>query len=41
MPAAIAVLRDGAKPVWIFAYGSLLWDAEFAHWQGEPALLRG
>jgi glutathione-specific gamma-glutamylcyclotransferase len=41
MPAAIAALRDGAKPVWIFAYGSLLWDAELAHRQGEPALLRG
>ena len=41
MPAEIAALRDSAQPVWIFAYGSLMWDAEFACAQSEPALLRG
>ena len=41
MPAEIAALRDSAQPVWIFAYGSLMWDAEFPCAQSEPALLRG
>lgn len=41
MPAQIAALRDGAQPVWIFAYGSLLWDPEFSFAEAEPALLRG
>ena len=25
---AIAALRDGAEPVWLFAYGSLMWNPE-------------
>lgn len=41
MPAEITVLRDGAQPVWIFAYGSLIWDPEFCYAEAEPALLRG
>ena len=41
MPAEIAALRDSAQPVWIFAYGSLMWDAEFPRAASEPALLRG
>jgi glutathione-specific gamma-glutamylcyclotransferase len=41
MPAEIAALRDGARPVWIFAYGSLMWDGEFPRAEAEPALLRG
>jgi cation transport protein ChaC len=41
MPAEIAALRDSAQPVWIFAYGSLMWDPEFPRAQPEPALLRG
>jgi cation transport protein ChaC len=41
MPPQIAALRDGAEPVWIFAYGSLIWDPEFPHFEAEPALLRG
>jgi glutathione-specific gamma-glutamylcyclotransferase len=41
MPLQIAALRDGTQPVWIFAYGSLIWDAEFSYGQAEPALLRG
>jgi cation transport protein ChaC len=41
MPAALAALRDRGEPVWIFAYGSLLWDPEFHDAAAEPALLRG
>jgi glutathione-specific gamma-glutamylcyclotransferase len=41
MPAAIAALRDAAKPLWIFAYGSLLWDPEFRDAVVKAALLRG
>jgi glutathione-specific gamma-glutamylcyclotransferase len=41
MPAEIAMLRDSAQPVWIFAYGSLMWDPEFPRAESEPALLRG
>jgi cation transport protein ChaC len=41
MPVEIAALRDGAQPVWIFAYGSLIWDPEFRYAEAEPALLRG
>jgi cation transport protein ChaC len=41
MPPEIAALRDGAEPVWIFAYGSLMWDLEFPRIAAEPALLRG
>ena len=41
MPAEIAALRDGAEPVWMFAYGSLLWDGELCNAAAEPALLLG
>jgi len=41
MPVEIAALRNGAQPVWIFAYGSLIWDPEFCYAEAEPALLRG
>jgi len=41
MPAEMAALRDGAQPVWIFAYGSLIWDPGFSYAETEPALLRG
>jgi glutathione-specific gamma-glutamylcyclotransferase len=41
MPAEIAALRDGGEPVWIFAYGSLLWDPELGDAAAEPALLHG
>jgi glutathione-specific gamma-glutamylcyclotransferase len=37
----IAALRDRAQPVWIFAYGSLIWDPEFSSTDAEAALLRG
>jgi cation transport protein ChaC len=41
MPPEIAALRDSAAPVWIFAYGSLMWDADFPRAEAEPGLLRG
>src|SRR5260370_39944723 len=41
MPAEIAALRDCAQPVWIFAYGSLMWDPDFPHVEAPPALLHG
>ena len=41
MPPEIAALGDGSEPVWIFAYGSLMWDPEFRSVAAEPALLRG
>lgn len=41
MPPEIAALRDGGAPVWIFAYGSLIWQPEFAHVGAEPARLYG
>jgi len=37
----IAALRHSCEPVWIFAYGSLMWDPEFPRLAPEPALLRG
>jgi len=41
MPAEIAALRDRGEPVWMFAYGSLLWDPECCNVAASPALLRG
>jgi cation transport protein ChaC len=41
MPAEVAATRDGGEPVWVFAYGSLLWDADVCDAAAEPALLRG
>jgi cation transport protein ChaC len=41
MPPEITALRDSVEPVWIFAYGSLMWDREFPRIAAEPALLRG
>ncbi len=41
MPAEIAAWRESGEPVWIFAYGSLLWDGELHAVAAEPALLRG
>jgi cation transport protein ChaC len=41
MPPEIKALRGSTKPVWIFAYGSLMWDPDFPRAEAEPALLRG
>jgi cation transport protein ChaC len=41
MPAEIAALCDRGKPVWLFAYGSLLWDDALRDVGAATALLRG
>ncbi|HTT80872.1 MAG TPA: gamma-glutamylcyclotransferase [Stellaceae bacterium] len=41
MPAEIAALRSGAAPVWLFAYGSLMWNPGFAAAERLPARLYG
>ncbi len=41
MPAAIAALRAGAEPVWLFAYGSLMWNPEIAFAEARPGFLHG
>ena len=41
MPAMIARLRSGGAPVWIFAYGSLMWNPEIAFAEARPAVLYG
>lgn len=43
--AALADGRDGFSvprgDLWVFGYGSLMWDAGFAYTKAEPALLHG
>jgi cation transport protein ChaC len=41
MPDDIAALRHGAAPVWLFAYGSLMWNPEFDFAERLPARLFG
>ena len=41
MPAAIAALRSGGEPVWVFAYGSLMWNPEIAFAEARPGFLHG
>ena len=41
MPPEIAALGDDGAPVWIFAYGSLMWNPEIACAEARPALLHG
>jgi cation transport protein ChaC len=41
MPPAIAALREGGEPVWIFAYGSLMWNPDFDFAESCPAFLYG
>lgn len=41
MPAAIAALRSGGMPVWVFAYGSLMWNPEFAFDEARRGVLHG
>jgi cation transport protein ChaC len=40
-PEEVAALREDAHSVWIFAYGSLIWDTDFHYTEAEQALLRG
>ncbi|HVC53486.1 MAG TPA: gamma-glutamylcyclotransferase [Stellaceae bacterium] len=41
MPDWVAALRHGAAPVWVFAYGSLMWNPEIAFAETRPAVLHG
>ncbi len=41
MPEWVAALREAKEPVWLFAYGSLMWNPEFAFAETRPALLYG
>src|ERR1700745_455692 len=41
MSEEIEALRRSVEPIWIFAYGSLMWDPEFAGAVADPALLHG
>jgi cation transport protein ChaC len=41
MPPWVEALRDSRAPVWIFAYGSLMWNPEIACAEARPALLHG
>jgi cation transport protein ChaC len=41
MPPAIVALRQGGEPVWLFAYGSLMWNPEFDYAEARPGLLHG
>ena len=39
MPPEIAALRESGEPVWIFAYGSLMWHPDFDFAEARPAFL--
>jgi cation transport protein ChaC len=41
MPPAIVALRIGTEPVWVFAYGSLMWHPDFTFAEARPAFLYG
>src|SRR5207237_3532261 len=41
MPDWVMALRDSTVPVWLFAYGSLMWNPEMPFAERRPALLRG
>ncbi len=41
MPAWVAALRASTEPVWLFAYGSLMWNPEFAFAEAQPGFLYG
>jgi glutathione-specific gamma-glutamylcyclotransferase len=41
MPERVAALARRAAPVWLFAYGSLIWKPCFEYVEAVPALLRG
>jgi cation transport protein ChaC len=37
----IAACLASARDIWVFAYGSLMWEPGFAHAEAMPALLKG
>ena len=39
--ARVTVETDGGRPLWVFAYGSLMWDPGFAYVHCAPAVLKG
>ena len=41
MPPSIVALREGREPVWVFAYGSLMWHPDFDYAESRPAFLHG
>lgn len=41
MPEWVLALRESRDPVWIFAYGSLMWNPEMAFAEARPARLHG
>src|ERR1700683_3057884 len=41
MPAWVGELRASADPVWIFAYGSLMWNPEMRFAERMPARIHG
>jgi cation transport protein ChaC len=41
MPEWVVALRHGSGPVWIFAYGSLMWNPEVEFAETLPAILHG
>jgi len=41
LPQEIAALLARRQPIWVFAYGSLMWNPGIAHDAAEPALLHG
>jgi cation transport protein ChaC len=41
MPGWVADLRSSAEPVWVFAYGSLMWNPEMRFAEAVPARVHG
>jgi cation transport protein ChaC len=41
LPPHIAALCGGGRPVWVFAYGSLMWDPGIPYAAAAPALVYG
>src|SRR5690348_3588116 len=41
LPPEIAECLAERRDLWLFAYGSLMWDPGFAYAEAQPAVLRG
>jgi cation transport protein ChaC len=41
LPPRIRALCEGAQPLWVFAYGSLMWNPEIPYAEAAPALVYG